>query len=144
MMDMNAVRPDAAKVVYLPGAAKPRAAVSRALSPLSASVGWAGRTLAGRMGSGVRSALWFAANLVRVVICAVLVLIEPLVRIVFCAGAFLLFVATLVVHFLIGHPSFPTWPLLGASVAMMVVYWIYLWIMSLFMRLPMIPYDDRY
>jgi hypothetical protein len=81
-----------------------------------------------------------AWQLVRSVICALLVLFEPLLRIVLVPIAFLAFVVTLIFGFLIGAPNFPKWGMLAFSVGALLLYWLYLGVMSLFMRLP----RDRY
>lgn len=83
-----------------------------------------------------------AWQVVRVAICAVLVLIEPLLTITLVPLAFLSFVITVIFGFLLGAPHFPRWGMLAFSVGLVLVYWLFLGLMSLFMRLP--AYRDPY
>lgn len=83
--------------------------------------------------------LFVAWQLVRVVICALLVLFEPIVRAVLVPLAFLSFWVTLLFGFLIGDPRFPRWGMPAFSVGALVLYWLYMALMSLFMTLP--PHD---
>lgn len=94
------------------------------------------------IGSVLAFVLHAAWQTVRVVICALLVLIEPLLRITLVPLAFLSFVITLIFGFLIGSPTFPRWGMLAFSVGLMLVYWLFLGLMGLFMHLP--PDYDRY
>lgn len=73
---------------------------------------------------------------VRIIICALLVLMEPLLRIVLVPLAFLGFVVTLLFGFAMDAPNFPKWGMLAFSVGALLLYWLYLGLMSLFMRLP--------
>lgn len=82
--------------------------------------------------------LW---QLIRLPCCALLILMEPIVRAVLVPLAFVGFVITLIFGFLIGDPKFPRWGMLGFSVGAMMLYWLYLGLMSLFMTLP--PIHDR-
>ena len=50
--------------------------------------------------------------------------------------ALLGFFVTLVFGFLIGDANFPRWGMLAFSVGALVLYWLYLGLMSLFMSLP--------
>ena len=92
------------------------------------------------MGDWFGAALWcvvlVALHLVRITICALLVLGEPVMRALLVPAAFLGFLVTLIFGFLIGDPRFPRWGMLGLSVAALVLYWAYLGLMSLFMSLP--------
>jgi hypothetical protein len=79
-------------------------------------------------------------QLVRLPLCALLVLIEPLLRATLVPLAFLGFLVTLVFGFLLGDPRFPKWGMLAGSVAALCLYWLYLGLLSLFMSLP----DERH
>ena len=72
----------------------------------------------------------------RLVTCALLVLMEPVLRVVLVPLAFLGFVVTLLFGFAMDAPNFPKWGMLAFSVGALLVYWLYLGVMSLFMRLP--------
>ncbi len=75
-------------------------------------------------------------ELVRLACCAVLVLLEPLLRATLVPIAFLSFVVTLIFGFLIGDPRFPRWGMLAFSIGTLMIYWMFLGLMSLFMTLP--------
>lgn len=91
----------------------------------------------GRAGLWVmRTLLLMALQLVRLAICALLLLAEPMLRVVLLGLAFGGFMVTLVFGFLMGDPDFPKWGMLAMSVSFVLLYWLYLFIMSLFMRLP--------
>ncbi|MDM0108036.1 hypothetical protein QTH97_24015 [Variovorax sp. J22R24] len=77
----------------------------------------------------------------RIAICALLVLGEPIVRALLVPVAFLSFLVTLIFGFLIGDPHFPRWGMLAFSMGMLMLYWLYLGLMSLFMSLPTHDYD---
>lgn len=85
--------------------------------------------------------LYAAWQVVRIACCAVLVLTEPILRAILLPIAFLGFLVTLIFGFLIGDPRFPRWGMLGFSVGALVLYWLFLGLMSLFMTLP--PHDHR-
>ena len=91
-------------------------------------------------GRGLRAIalfLWMGAwQCVRLVICALLVLMEPVLRVVLVPLAFLGFVVTLLFGFAMDAPNFPKWGMLAFSVGALLLYWLYLGVMSLFMRLP--------
>ncbi len=84
--------------------------------------------------------LWWVAavivQILRLIVSAVLILAEPVVRAVLVPVALLGFLVTLVFGFLIGDPNFPRWGMLAFSVGALVLYWLYLGLMSLFMSLP--------
>lgn len=80
-------------------------------------------------------------QVVRLTCCAVLILMEPLLRATLVPMAFLSFVVTLVFGFLIGDPRFPRWGMLAFSVGTLMLYWLFLGLMSVFMTLP--PSHDR-
>jgi hypothetical protein len=98
-------------------------------------IGFAG-TVAGWTGTGLWWVVFAVWQVLRCAICAVLVLGEPVMRAVLVPVAFLGFLVTMIFGFLIGDPRFPRWGMLTFSVGALVLYWIYLWIMSLFMSLP--------
>lgn len=75
-------------------------------------------------------------HIVRIACCAVLVLTEPLLRATLVPIAFLGFLVTVVFGFLIGDPRFPRWGMLAFSVGALMIYWLFLGLMSLFMTLP--------
>jgi heme/copper-type cytochrome/quinol oxidase subunit 4 len=77
-----------------------------------------------------------ALQVVRIACCALLVLIEPVLRATLVPIAFLGFLVTLVFGFLIGDPRFPRWGMLAFSVGTLMLYWLFLGLMSLFMTLP--------
>jgi hypothetical protein len=85
--------------------------------------------------------LFVGWQVVRLACCAVLVLMEPVLRATLVPIAFLGFLVTLVFGFLIGDPRFPRWGMLGFSVGALMLYWLFLGLMSLFMTLP--PSYDR-
>jgi hypothetical protein len=78
---------------------------------------------------------------VRLTCCAVLILLEPIVSAILVPLAFLSFLVTLIFGFLIGDPRFPRWGMLAFSVGSLMLYWLFLGVMSLFMTLP--PTHDR-
>ena len=77
-----------------------------------------------------------ALQVVRIACCALLVLIEPVLRAKLVPIAYLGFLVTLVFGFLIGDPRFPRWGMLAFSVGTLMLYWLFLGLMSLFMTLP--------
>ena len=90
-----------------------------------------------RMGGSLLAlAVVGALQMVRLVLCALLVLIEPLVRVILVSIAFLSFVVTLIFGVLIGDARFPTFGMLAFSVGALWLYWLFVAFMSLFMRLP--------
>jgi hypothetical protein len=140
---MNDPIDDDGKVVYLrppvsAGLTARREAVRRMVVRAADATEGARRA----SGSALKFTIYAAWQMVRVVICAVLVLIEPLLRITIVPLAFLSFVMTLIFGFMIGAPNFPKWGMLIFSVSLVLVYWLFLGLMSLFMRLP--PDHDRY
>jgi hypothetical protein len=86
-------------------------------------------------------ALFIGWQVVRLACCAVLVLMEPVLRATLVPIAFLGFLVTLIFGFLIGDPRFPRWGMLAFSVGALMLYWLFLGLMSLFMTLP--PGHDR-
>jgi hypothetical protein len=134
------IRTDTAnKVVYL----KPELARAARMREIAGRAGQASR----RVGRGVRPlfALLFAGawTSARIVITALLVLAEPFLRFLLCGAAFLGFLVTVLFGFLLEAPHFPKWGMLALSVGALLLYWLYLGLMSLFMRLPP-SCHDRY
>ncbi|MDB5828918.1 MAG: hypothetical protein JWQ73_3138 [Variovorax sp.] len=83
------------------------------------------------------SAVFFVAlQAVRLTCCAVLIMLEPVLRATLIPIAFMSFLVTLLFGFLIGAPRFPRWGMLAFSVGTLMVYWLYLGLMSLFMTPP--------
>ncbi|MEJ8859576.1 hypothetical protein WKW79_33795 [Variovorax robiniae] len=80
-------------------------------------------------------------QVVRLTCCAVLIMLEPLLRATLVPIAFLSFFVTLIFGFLIGDPRFPRWGMLAFSIGTLMLYWLFLALMSLFMTLP--PSHDR-
>lgn len=91
------------------------------------------RSLPMRLLNGSVFVVW---QVVRLAICAVLILTEPLLRATLVPIAFLSFVVTLIFGFLIGDPRFPRWGMLAFSVGTLMLYWLFLGVMSIFMTLP--------
>ena len=134
---------DTEKVVYLrPPRHASGAARREALRRMVARAVEATAAARRASGSVLAFVLYAAWQTVRVAICALLVLIEPLLRFTLVPLAYLSFVITLIFGFLIGSPNFPRWGVLAFSVGLMLVYWLFLGLMGLFMRLP--PDYDRY
>jgi hypothetical protein len=81
-----------------------------------------------------------ALQVVRIACCALLVLIEPVLRATLVPIAYLGFLVTLVFGFLIGDPRFPRWGMLAFSVGTLMLYWLFLGLMSLFLP---VDHDGR-
>lgn len=120
------------KVVYLKPQASRRVALRRRTERAADATSVIGRGL----GSVFRMALHAGWQVIRVAICALLVLLEPFVRMVLVSLAFLAFVLTLIVGFWMGDPRFPKWGMLAFSVGAVMLYWLFLGLMSMFMELP--------
>lgn len=82
------------------------------------------------------ASFFVAWQIVRIACCALLVLTEPILRATLVPIAFLGFMVTLIFGFLIGDPRFPRWGMLAFSLGALVLYWLFLGLMSLFMTLP--------
>lgn len=139
----DATNHDTGKVVYL--RPPPHAGIEARREAVRHMTERAGGAIRGarRASGSVLSFLVLAAwQVVRVCICALLVLIEPLLRVTLVPLAFLGFVVTLIFGFMMGSPGFPRWGMLAFSVGLILVYWLFLGLMSLFMRLP--PDYDRH
>jgi hypothetical protein len=77
-----------------------------------------------------------ALGLARWSLAALLLLMEPFVRLILLAAAFGCFFVTVVFGF-IGHaPHFPKWGMLAFSIGCVLLYWIFLCAMMLVMRGP--------
>lgn len=81
-------------------------------------------------------AWWIAWPLLKLVLCTALMLAEPLVRIILVPIAMLGFLVTLLFGFLIGDADFPKWGMLAFSVGALWLYWLFLGLIRLLMRLP--------
>lgn len=131
------------KVVYLRSRATSGGAIEReAMRRMAARAAEAARGALRLCGSAFMFLMFATWQVLRVGICALLVLIEPLLSVMLVPLAFLSFVITVIFGFLIGAPHFPRWEMLGLSVGLVLVYWLFLGLMSLFMRLP--PHHDLY
>lgn len=123
---------ESGKVVYLRppgrGAATARRFAANCAYGLRVGLGVAG-WLVGRM---LTCALW----LLRLAVCTLLVLTEPLLRVTLVPLAFLSFIVTLIFGFLIGDPRFPKCGMLAFSFGALWIYWLFLGLMALFMRMP--------
>ena len=113
-------------------ARRPISAAERYTTPAARFAGVAARASWRAVGIALLVAWWLA----RTTLCALLVLIEPLLGMTLVPLAFLGFVVTLVFGFLAGDPSFPKWGMLCFSVGMLWLYWLFLALMSLLLRLP--------
>lgn len=92
-------------------------------------------------GALLRLTLRCTLGLLRWAICAALVLGEPVVRAVLVPVAFLGFLVTLIFGFVLGDPRFPRWGMLAFSIGVLMVYWLYLGLMSIAMALPTLRHD---
>jgi hypothetical protein len=111
-------------VVYL----RPRDARAARWRGLCRGLGFALRRV-GRFVGGAFWLLWIVAfQVVRMVLAALMVLTEPLVRLL-VPFAFLLFLTTLIAGFLMETPNFPKWGMLGLSVGSLCAYWLYVMLM---------------
>jgi drug/metabolite transporter (DMT)-like permease len=84
----------------------------------------------------VRLAWTVAWTLVRIVVIAVLVLVEPFVRLILLGFAYAAFLLSVIGGFLLKLPNLPKWGILGLAVGAVVLYLLFLLVMSLFMGLP--------
>jgi len=122
----------AGSVVYLrPGDA--RAARRRAVAE---RLGNAARVVGSAVATVASVAIGAAWGVARLALCAVLVMIEPLLRATLVPIAFLSFIITLVFGFLAETEGFPKWGMLAFSVGTLWVYWAYLALLSFLTRLP--------
>ena len=74
--------------------------------------------------------------LLRLVVIAVLVLVEPFVRLILLGFGYAAFLLSVIGGFLLDLPRLPKWGILGIAVGCVVLYLLFLLVMSLFMRLP--------
>ncbi len=84
----------------------------------------------------VATVLLAAWQVLRLVLCALLVLAEPLLRLVLVPIAFLGFAVTLLFGFALQQPGFPKWGMLAFSVGNLLLYALYLCVMQLLMGWP--------
>lgn len=77
-----------------------------------------------------------AWTLVRMVIIAVLVLVEPFLRLILLGIGYAAFLLSVIGGFLLDLPHLPKWGILGLAVGCVVLYLLFLLVMSLFMGLP--------
>lgn len=129
---MQSPSDESRKVVYL-RPADARAAHRRRVAATVAEYGQAFVAFVRRC---VVVAWWIAWPLLKLVLCTVLMLAEPLVRIVLVPIAMLGFLVTLLFGFLIGDADFPKWGMLAFSVGALWLYWLFLGLIRLLMRLP--------
>ena len=83
--------------------------------------------------------LWLLKRLwqvVRLALCALLVLIEPLLRATLIPIAYLSFIMAMIFGFFLSDPRFPKWGMLAFSIGTLWLYWLFVGLMSLFMRTP--------
>ncbi len=67
-------------------------------------------------------------NLGRLLVGLVLALAEPLVRAILVPAASLTFFVTVFFGFVVGDPRFPRCGMLGLSVALLLLYWLFVWV----------------
>ncbi len=123
---------DRGNVVYL----QPSDVRERRLGRLATGATEALRAVARQGGSLLALAFMGTLQVLRPVLCTLLVLMEPLVRAILVPIAFLSFVVTLIFGFLIGDARFPTFGMLTFSVGALWLYWLFLGFMCLLMRSP--------
>jgi hypothetical protein len=119
-----------AKVVYLPRV--PRrgpSGVGFCLRDAAYGLGYAMLTALRVVGFVLRRLLWLG-------LCALLVLLEPVLRAVLVPVAFLSFLVTLVFGFAMGDENFPRWGMLAFSLGTLCLYWLFLALMTIVMRWP--------
>jgi hypothetical protein len=83
--------------------------------------------------------LWLLKRLwqvVRLALCALLVLIEPVLRATLIPIAYLSFIMAMIFGFFLSDPRFPKWGMLAFSIGTLWLYWLFVGLMSLFMRTP--------
>src|SRR5438876_10487156 len=108
----------AGKVVH-EKTADARAAQPRRLSAGAADAARAVGAIASTVLILTLAGLWQA---LRLVLCALLVLVEPMLRMTLVPLAFLSFAVTLIFGFLIVDPRFPKWGMLAFSVGVLWAY----------------------
>jgi hypothetical protein len=82
-----------------------------------------------RIGSLLRWVLWLGLVMVRAVAAALLVLFEPVLRLLLLPLAFGCFLMSLLFGLLLHAPGFPTWGMLALSVGLLWLYWLYVAVM---------------
>ena len=93
--------------------------------------GSADRRNSGLIGVMVVVAVVLMWRLCRVALCALLMLMEPVVRIVLVPIAYMSFLVTLIFGFMIGDARFPKWGMLAFSVGALCLYWLFLGLLAL-------------
>jgi hypothetical protein len=101
---------------------------------LKVRVAECGRAVYRGVAVGLGMGAWLAWGLVRAVIVAVLVLLEPVLRCTLVPVALLSFLVTLVFGVLLRAPHYPVWGMLLFSVAALWAYWLYVALLMVFMR----------
>jgi hypothetical protein len=81
-------------------------------------------------------AVGLALALARWSLAALLVLMEPFVRMILMVAAFGCFFVTVVFGFMGHEPRFPKWGMLAFSIGCVLLYWAFLGVMLLMMRGP--------
>lgn len=118
------------KVVYLPQVPRRAATgVGSCLKGAAYGIGCAMLAALRVVAFVLRRLLWFG-------LCALLVLLEPVLRAVLVPVAFLSFLVTLVFGFAMGDENFPRWGMMAFSVGTLCLYWLFLALMTLVMRWP--------
>jgi hypothetical protein len=85
------------------------------------------------VGRLLRAAVVLALQAMRFVALSMMVLMEPLVRLVLVPAALLGCLVTLLFGFLMGDPRFPRWGMLALSLGALWLYWAYLGLLCLLM-----------
>ena len=86
---------------------------------------------ASAIGLSIVGLAWIAAwQVLRLVLCALFVLVEPILRMTLVPLAVLSFAVTVIFGFLIGDPRFPRWGMLAFSIGALWMYWLFLALMS--------------
>ena len=88
-----------------------------------------GPDMAAAIGRGLRGLTWPAA---RLPVFALLVILEPIVRVVLCGLAMLSALAAFFFEFLTALPEFPFWGMLGFSVGCALALMLYYALVRLF------------
>jgi hypothetical protein len=114
--------------VYLPQVPRP-AATGVGLKGVVYGIGGAMLTALRVVAFVLRRLLWLG-------LCALLVLLEPVLRAVLVPVAFLSFLVTLVFGFAMGDENFPRWGMMAFSVGTLCLYWLFLALMTLVLRWP--------
>jgi hypothetical protein len=119
-------------VVYLQSSdarARKLRRVATSTTEVLRAVAWQGRLL-------LALAVVGTLQVLHLVLCTLLVLMEPFVRAILVSVAFLSFVVTVIFGVLIGDARFPTFGMLAFSVGALWLYWLFIGLMTLLMRSP--------